>query len=103
MDKLLRPEKLETEPNSSNAAQHWKHWYRSFKNFLDAAKATEAQNRLNLLVNYVSPSIYVYISESLTYDDAIGVLESLYIKPKNEVLFLLGIPYQKDDKKLENL
>ncbi|XP_048578304.1 uncharacterized protein LOC5512433 isoform X2 [Nematostella vectensis] len=32
MDKVLRPERLETDPNSSTAQKEWLHWKRTFEN-----------------------------------------------------------------------
>ena len=34
MDKVLRPARLETDPNSSEASKEWFHWKRTFDNFL---------------------------------------------------------------------
>jgi len=34
MDRFLRPERLDTDPSCSTAAQEWTHWLKSFENFL---------------------------------------------------------------------
>ena len=34
MDKVLRPERLDTDPNSGTAAKEWLHWRRTFENFM---------------------------------------------------------------------
>ena len=34
MDKVLRPERLETDPNRGEASKEWLHWKRTFDNFL---------------------------------------------------------------------
>ena len=83
MDKLLRPERFDTEPHSPNADRHWKHWYTTFENFLSAI--SEDFDRKNLLVNFVAPHVYEYIAECESFDDAIQVLRNLYVKPKNEI------------------
>lgn len=85
MDKLLKPERLDIDINSSNAAHQWTHWNRTFKNFLEAAKVEEDKDKLNLLINYVSPAIFEYINECVTYEDAINILKNIYVKPKNEI------------------
>ena len=41
--------------------------------------------KLDMLINFVSPSVYDYIADSTTYDIAIEVLTSLNVKPKNEI------------------
>ncbi|XP_042210340.1 uncharacterized protein LOC121858194 [Homarus americanus] len=44
-----------------------------------------APDKLATLCSFVSPSVYEYIADCVTYDAAILVLQDLYIKPKNEV------------------
>ena len=86
MDKYLKPERLDADPNSSSAAQQWRHWHRTFKSFLEQCQLTRPElNKLDVLINYVSPKVYDYIAECATYDSATSVLESLYVKPKNDV------------------
>jgi len=84
MEKHLAPVKLSIDPNSPTSSIEWNHWNRTFANFVQVAKPNEAE-KLNLLINYVVPSIYVHISECLTFDDAIRNLHNLYCKPINEV------------------
>lgn len=84
MDKFLRPERFEANPSASNAAKEWRHWYRTFSNFLSALESLTPDN-LNVLFNYVAPSVYEYIADCSTYEDAIDTLQTLYVKPKNEV------------------
>uniref|UniRef100_A0A6P7H7N3 Uncharacterized protein LOC114347191 n=1 Tax=Diabrotica virgifera virgifera TaxID=50390 RepID=A0A6P7H7N3_DIAVI len=105
MDKLLKPDRLDIDSNSTNATQLWTHWKRTFQNFLEAANVSEDKDKLNLLVNYVNPVVYeaidkdklnllvnyvnpvVYeaISECTTYTGATATLEKLYIKQKSEI------------------
>ena len=42
-------------------------------------------NKLDVLINYVSPKVYHYIAECEMYNSAISVLESLYVKQKNDM------------------
>ncbi|XP_042218088.1 uncharacterized protein LOC121863481 [Homarus americanus] len=35
MEKLLRPTRLDIDPNSPTAAKEWKHWHRTFINFIE--------------------------------------------------------------------
>ena len=89
MEKYLRPDRFETDPNTLNAAKEYRHWYETFKNFLEnnssKEKPIEDKHKLSLLVNFISHSVYEYIIEAKTFDDAIKILDSLYIKPTNEV------------------
>uniref|UniRef100_A0A6P7FAK3 Uncharacterized protein LOC114327406 n=1 Tax=Diabrotica virgifera virgifera TaxID=50390 RepID=A0A6P7FAK3_DIAVI len=85
MDKLLKPDRLDIDSNSTNTTQLWTHWKRTFQNFLEAANVSEDKDKLNLLVNYVNPVVYEAISECITYTDATVTLEKLYIKQKSEI------------------
>ena len=42
-------------------------------------------NSLELLTNYISPSVYDFISECNSYDAAITKLDALYIKETNQI------------------
>ena len=79
---MLKPDKLDTDPNSSVSAKEWKHWFRTFNNFLGALTEPD---KFAILINFVSPRIYEYIENSGNYDEAIATLEKLYVKPTNEV------------------
>ena len=96
MDKYLRPNRLDMDPNHPNAAREWSHWSCTFENFLVAIKA-EGQDRFKTLVNYVSPDVYGYIAQCTTYDDAIATLKSIYVKPKNEVFARYVLSTRRQD------
>lgn len=84
MDKILRPERLETDPNDSSASKEWLHWKRTFDNFLSVL-TQERLNKLTVLANFVSPSIFQYIEDCKEYDEAIQTLQALFVKPRNEI------------------
>ena len=84
MEKYLRPGRLDTNPKSPSAADEWRHWQCTFSNFLRALEGHEIK-KLDTLINYLSPSVYKYIADCTTFDDAIKRLEELYVQPKNEV------------------
>ena len=97
MERLLRPERLDVDPSATTASKLWIHWHRTFTNFVNSLPPTpvtdqstpptpQLDNRLNILINYVSSNVFEYISECTTYDQAITVLEELYNKPKNEIV-----------------
>ena len=56
MDRILRPERLETDPNSGTAAKEWLHWKRTFDNFL-AVLPQEDLDKLAVLSNFLSPQV----------------------------------------------
>ena len=87
MDRLLRPDKLETLPEDSDAAKVFEYWFKTFESFLSAvASVTDnegAVNRLALLTDYLLPQTYAYISEATEYREAVQLLRSSYQKKKN--------------------
>ena len=84
MNKVLRPERLETDPNSSEASKEWLHWKRTFENFLTVLPQ-ENLNKLTVLANYVSPVIFQHIEECSDYTAANEILQALFVKPRNEI------------------
>ena len=62
MDKFLRPKRFDCNPSSNGASKEWVHWYRYFCNFLGAVeKNNPNMNKLDVLINYVSPNVYEYL------------------------------------------
>ena len=84
MERFLKPERLDADPNSPTATQEWNHWHRTFKSFL-ASIASHSPDKLDTLINFVSPTVYGYIADCTTYESAEDTLQKLYVKPKNEV------------------
>ena len=72
MDKVLRPECLETDPNSNTAATEWQHWKRTFENFLSVLP----RERLDK---------FGVLNLSEDYTAAIAILEALFVKPSNKI------------------
>ena len=81
MDKFLRPERFD---GGDAVPGDWEHWFKIFTNFVSSLTDL-APDKLKLLVNYVSPSIYSHIKDCTTYEEAVKTLQSVYVKPVNEV------------------
>ena len=84
MYKVLRPEHLESKPDSVSANKEWLHWRRTFDNFISVLPS-EGLDKLRVLTNFVSPEIFQYIEESTTYEQAMETLHNLFVKPTNEI------------------
>ena len=84
MERVLRPERFDTDINDVNASKRWSHWLKTFDNFLSTI-SSHKPDELAVLTNFLSPEVYEYISDCATYALARSKLNSLYIKPKNEV------------------
>ncbi|KFD49032.1 hypothetical protein M513_10080 [Trichuris suis] len=84
MERLLKPDKLDVDPNSPSAALEWRHWRAAFENFL-AALPPNAVDAKALLINHVSPRIFSTLAGSSSYEDAMQTLKEMFEKPVNEV------------------
>ena len=84
MKKVLRPERLDADPNTATAAQDCLHWKATFRIFLDFVPQYNL-NKRNVLINFVSPRIFSLTAGTENYDAAIRTLKGRFVKPKNEV------------------
>ena len=102
MDKALRPERLDVNPNSVNASKEYTHWIKTFHHFLEVLPQSNL-DKLKVLANFVSPQIYDYISDQTTYENAVKVLKALYVKPTNEIFarHLLATRRQQDGETID--
>lgn len=119
MEKYLRPERFDADPSDTTATKTWEHWRKTFEFFLsiqeptapsssaqDAKPATAkqwAKMKYHLLVNLISPRVFAYISETESYDDAIAILEKIYVKPKNIIFarHILATRKQHPDENID--
>ena len=84
MSKVLKPKRLDADPNSPNAAKQWKHWKRTFDNYI-AECGDAAPNRFRSILNFLSAEVFQYVEEYATYDAVIETLERLYVKTPNKI------------------
>ena len=82
MERLLQPKCFDVATSDPQAQHKWEHWHRTFCNFAQISQAND-EEKLLLLVNYVSTEVYTHISACVDYVVAIAKLDSLYIKPRN--------------------
>ena len=82
MERFIRPEKFEGRPDTTSA--QWNHWFKTFSWFLTKAEAAD-EDKLGLLINHISPEVYEHINECVSYNDAIRILKSVYVKPVNTI------------------
>ena len=78
MDKALRPGRFDCSPNTTVAKKQFAHWFKTFENYL-AVLPEEDLNKLNVLVNFLSPNVFELITECTTYDTAVAILKNTYI------------------------
>ena len=89
---MVKPKDLDVLPTDSNAASVFKYWIATFESFLQAVETGQAAidpsvkvNRRGLLVNFLTPSVYLYIEDCETYEAAVAELKRVYVKTKNNV------------------
>ena len=93
MDKLLRPDRFQIEPNDPNAEKLYKHWKLTFNNYVEATTTTTSRGessvtprgKLFALINNISANVFDIISEAESFEDAINALDRSFIKPSNIV------------------
>ena len=88
MEKVLRPDKLELDINTSingKNANKFNHWKTTMDHFMDslAATANTEELKYRVLINYISPDIFPHVSNLNHYGQAIEALQSLFVKTKN--------------------
>ena len=103
MEVHLKPSRLDTDPGSSQASQEWNHWYLTFDHFLNSTKAETDDDRYRLLMNFITPTVYSYISEHKNYVSAIQALRNLYDKTPNSIYarHILATTKQKPHQSLK--
>ena len=108
MDKVLRPDKLELDLGTSadgGNANKFLHWKTTMDNFIDSLKdtVTTDQARYKVLINFISPDIFLHISELTKYSEALGVLQALFVKSKNPnyARHCLAMRSQKEGESIE--
>ena len=102
MDKALRPDRFECLPNEPSAGKDFVHWLRTFENFLDVLPK-ENLDKLKVLTNFLSSAVFEIVNECTSYESAVELLRSSYVKTKNEVFarHLLSIRKQQPGESLD--
>ena len=90
LERLLRPTKLDVDPDAPDARQTLKYWLRTLEHFLTAAEAAVSGeesplDKYGLLMNYLAPSVCAYVGDVSSYEEGIGILKRVYVRPKNVV------------------
>ena len=73
--KNVRAQVLSANSENVDSRKVWLHCQKSFTNYTANMPEISDADKLNLLINHVDASVYKLISEVITYDDAIKILE----------------------------
>ena len=103
MDKFLRPEKFDVLPNTPSSRSQWIHWLKTFTNFTNTIPDSDKDQKLSVLINFISADIFENISETTSFDEAIELLNAIYVKPENEIMarHLLAIRRQSQEESVD--
>ena len=98
---LLKPRRLDLDPNSPTAAKEWKHWLQTFNNFIEEC-GENAPDKYRTLVNYILHNVYELIEDCSDYESSIETLNRLYVKTPNKIFarHLLATRRQKPGETL---
>ena len=104
MDKALRPDRFNENPNTATAAKEFKHWIQTFEYYIEVLPQ-DGLDKLKILTNFVSPLVYDFISDCATYESAKETLRKKYVKPANEIFarHLLATRKQQPNETLDEL
>ena len=107
MNKVLKPSKLDLNPNRPDAQRAWEHWHFTLKNYLARIGENAASETLkhSMLTNFVPSVVFSYFSTASTFDDAIRIFDGMYKKPKMKPLAVIscGLVVNKKGKEFSNI
>ena len=102
MERALRPDRFDAAPDTPTSEKEFKYWLKTLENYFDVIPP-EQLKKFNVLINHLSPTVYEYISEDNSYDEAIATLKGIYLKPANIVFarHLLSVRKQQQGESIE--
>ena len=69
MDKAFHPDRFNEETNIATAAKDLKHWIQTFE-YYTKVLPQQGLDKLKILTNFVSLTVYDFISDCTTYESA---------------------------------
>jgi len=87
MEHVLKPDKLDLDPQSPGATASFEYWLACFEDFLVACAATVPDDaaKLRVLRSKAGPIAFAFIRDCTSYDAAILLLKAQYVKQPNVV------------------
>ena len=102
MERALRPERFEILLDTPASEKEFNFFLRTLENYL-AVLPQENLDKLKILINHISPTVFEFVNEEVTYASAIEALKKIYVKPTNVVFarHLLSIRKQQPGESLD--
>ncbi|XP_059799784.1 uncharacterized protein LOC132377520 [Hypanus sabinus] len=91
MESILRPEKLDVDPQDSEAALAFELWLACFQSYLEEIHMTEPAIMHKILLSRVSLKVFSLIRNLLTYQGALDALKRQYLQPVNTIYARHGL------------
>ncbi|XP_059819322.1 uncharacterized protein LOC132390793 [Hypanus sabinus] len=85
METVLRPERLDLDPQDTEAALAFELWLACFQSYLEEVRATEPAVMHRILLLRFTPKVYSFIRDLPTYEGAPDALKRQYLRPVNTV------------------
>jgi len=87
MDHILKPDKLDLDPQSPGATATFEYWLACFEDFLAACAAVvpDDASKLRVLRLRGGPIAFTFIRDCVSYDATILLLKAQYVKQPNVV------------------
>ena len=103
MDKVVRLDRFDVSPSDPDGTKQWKLWYRNFQYFLSTI-SSHAPDKLEVLYLYIGTKTADVIEGCASFEDAIKLLESAYVKPPSEIhaRHLLHSRTQRSDESIDS-
>ena len=73
----LRPTWFDIVLNTPSSQKEFKHWFRTFEYYLEVLPK-ERLDKLKVLIHFISPEIFEYISDCDSYNSAIETINNIY-------------------------
>ncbi|XP_059810268.1 uncharacterized protein LOC132383387 [Hypanus sabinus] len=85
MKTVLRPERLDLDPQDPEAALAFELWLACFQSYLAELRATDPAVMYRILLSRVTRKVYSSIRDLPTYAGALDALKRQYLRPVNTV------------------
>ena len=87
MEQLLKPDKLDLDPQAVGASVLFDHWLHCFETFIASSSSVVVSDidKLHVLHARVGAHVYAMIRDAETYQGAIDLLKGQYKRQTNEI------------------
>ena len=107
MDKVVKPDRLSLDPDSSQAFKQWKHWIKTLENYFEPLAEIRgegpAANKLRILISLVDFKVFDFIKDCDICEDAINQLKNMYVRAPNIIFARHTVFWQQRNRKQDKV